>query len=326
MIEQFYELKDIVLIPSSGNNGNPPMDQMDYSVTDDLERSSYAKSLPIFTRPSLDIVDENNAKFFADSGLKPVISKDLDLAKRLDLCTKVFCVFTLIEIKAMFLDRDMRNQNAQFHIYISESNGGNKDICTACSYLKRMYGQQVIVMAGDTTAPGSYTDLCRSGADYIVFGSQYPDLGYHYPLASLLDNLKVFRKSSPGLPKHSKVVVFGQIDDHESIIKAIALGADYVMLDLPLLRVLESSGKIYKGSRECTKEELMEIAQEGASLQGLERLENRPYGAPVRHRIQYKLHDWLGGLKNIAYYAFCMSGTKSWRELRVENKKYGVHV
>jgi len=365
-MENYYELEDITLIPSVTNNGHLG-NTADYSVTDPNDQTGYARTLPIFTSPSSAIIGKENIKDFVDHGIKPVIPACDPLTERLELCQWVFCAFSMNEVKAEFLNRNRIGGNTQYHICIDSGNGHDQGLINLCGDLKRMYGAQVIVMGGNIGTPEVYSQYARAGFDYmrvgIASGSQVDrgKYGFHYPTASLLEGIKNFKKTGGiTLPKQVKIVADGGITCPSDIIKAIALGADYVMIGRDFARVIEAYGPIYKCSKtksgDFVKDEIDPSTVRGmdgvkAKLNGFSRMyygNTSPEARAMRAgfqdveswrrskprikvsdtawewiEINANLDEWCKDFEECAYYAFMMTGTRNWNDFK-NVIRYGV--
>ena len=67
----------------------------------------------------------------------------------------------------------------------------------------------------------------------------YAEYGFHLPMASLLDKIKLYRRTAAiGLPKTVKIIADGGIKRPSDIIKALALGADGVLICRPFVNMI----------------------------------------------------------------------------------------
>lgn len=367
MIEQFFELEDVTLIPCQTNAGHLG-DKVSFNVTDTNDQTGIADSLPIFTSPMDSIVGKENAKLFIDAGIKPVLPLTADINTRLEFCQWIFCAFSMREVKANFLDKNMRGVNSQFHICIDAGNGHDGGLIRMCGELKKLYGSQVILMVGNVACPEVYTDYSRAGIDFMRVGIASGSLvdkdkfGFHYPMASLLDAIKTYKKSGGiGLTKQVKIIADGGITSPSDIVKALALGADYVMIGREFARLVESYGPVYMRSKTKSGDwTFTEI--DPSTIQGMEGAKARMNGyrrkyhsntsLEIRAQLggyssieDYKKHapkfkgvedskstwveidtnldEWVSNFKRCAYNAFMMTGTTKWEDFK-KVIRYGI--
>jgi hypothetical protein len=360
-----YELEDIVLLPTQLNNGHPG-DKIEFRVKDAADLTGMAVSFPIFTSPMESIVRGMNVEVFARQGIKPVLPGSESIDIRMKWCEYVFCAFSLQEVHNIFLQHPLQSQN-QFHICIDAGNGHDKEIFSTAQALRRTYGNQVLLMGGNVGLPEVYKDYSLAGFDYMRVGIASSSLadeqkyGFHYPMASLLNDIKTFKTGGPGKGlKPVKIIADGGLENQSDIIKAIACGADYVMIGRQFAHTVEAAGEIYK--RESGQPETQINL---GSIQGWDRERliaeglnlYRPYSGNTTGEIRAKrggfgsvseweasqtgilisdtsdkpnwilvdcsLEEWIDGFKECAYYAFMMTGSLSWSEFK-KNARYGV--
>lgn len=118
---------------------------------------------------------------------------------------------------------------------------------------KRLYGNNIIIMVGNVANPLTYEECWKAGADYIRCsvgaGSgclTSTQLSVHYPIASLLDEMyqeKVKIAEGRGIDVNTlpKIVADGGVRGYADVIKAFALGADYVMIGGEFSKLIESA-------------------------------------------------------------------------------------
>lgn len=352
-MEKLLELKDICLIPSTTNNGIQ-VNKIDYFINDGLEVTGITRSLPIFTLPTESIVDSRNWKIWQDNGIKPILPSTEKLEVRLEACCYIFSSFSIQELKNNFISQDKRGGRSQFHIHIDSENGHELMLLDLCHKLKQYYGQQMIIMIGNVCNPETYINCSKANIDYVRVGisESFPNkdkYGFYYPMASLLSDLNLVKnKACIGLK--TPMIVANNIKRMSEIPKAIALGADYVMIGEQFSSLLEAAETIYKRSKnqqgeeiieEVNPENLINLSYNDLINLNLERqyyvsdnkslnsqkmklsLDKKSVGASWKWvPVNRSISDWILEFKNYTDYGFTMTDSLNWKEFK--NKvKYG---
>ncbi|MBP3732157.1 MAG: IMP dehydrogenase [Bacilli bacterium] len=358
-MERLLDFLDIALIPSEKNSGTG---KYNFSVTDELDRS---QSLPIFTSPMDSVVSEKNWEVYNSNGIKPVLPRTSPLNVRLEGCQYVFAAFSLKEVQDNFLLRKRISQ-MQFKVCIDPGNGHDTKIFELGKALKAMYGPQINLMGGNIGSPKVYGEYCKTGFDYVRVGMSGGSLvdpgkyGFYYPQASLLiDILGVKNTALTGL-KHTKIISDGGIKNPSDILKAIALGADYVMIGREFAKLLEAAGPLFQKTEKG--KELVTDPTILADLPDTELKDSgliRYYSGSTSLEMQARrggyedIHDWLGapGMKrnpsdsrtdelkvtkslktwltemyDCFGYGFTMSGAKDWQTFKSNAKFVQVQI
>ena len=305
-MEKLLELDDIALYPSELNNGYQ-LNKYNYGVLDDIDKTT---SLPIFTSPSDAVVDKNNWRIWSKEGIRPVLPRTEDIDVRLDGCQYIFTAFSLPEVKEHFISRGKRNSSNQFRVCIDCGNGGDIEIFNTSQQLKKIYGPQINIMAGNIGNPKTYINYCKAGIDYVRVGISSGSLvdsskyGFYYPMAQLLvDILGIKNTSCVGL-RQTKIVADGGIGNSVDILKCIALGADYVMCGRQFVRLIEAAGSIGRESETSgayeiiSKEEAVRLLSElGPKEARLKRLYcgNTTYESQAKRDGYSDINDWIDG-------------------------------
>ena len=300
-MERLLEFTDIALIPAEKNNG---VGKYNFGITDELDNST---SLPIFTSPMDSVVSERNWGVWSENGIKPILPRTTEISIRIEGCQHIFAAFSLKEVQENFLQRKRSSSN-QFKICIDPGNGHDTKIFELGKALKAMYGPQVNLMGGNIGHPKTYGEYCKTGFDYVRVGMTGGSLvdqtshGFFYPQASLLiDTLANKNTTLTGL-KHTKIISDGGIKSPVDILKAIALGADYVMIGREFAKLIEAAGPILRKTESGTLEPVEKpeliggLSKEELKLSGF----TRTYAANTSLEMQAKrggyedIHDWLG--------------------------------
>jgi hypothetical protein len=220
--------------------------------------------LPIFASPMSSVVDEFSWRRFQDNKIIPIIPRTLSfpLEIRLELAEKedIWITMSLDEFINWTEETIKSNKYAyiicKLKILIDMANGHMVKLIKACQKAK-MNIKGLTIMAGNIANPRAVYEYVNAGIDYIRIGIgsgmgciTTSNCGIHYPMASLIADCK------KALSQCSKPVFFdreirpmlvadGGIRNYDDVIKALALGADYVMIGGLLASCLGSGGEYW---------------------------------------------------------------------------------
>jgi len=228
--------------------------------------------LPIFTAPMIDVVNEENSELFNENGVYSIIPRKSEYNLN-DLVTnnpKKFIALGLDEFINILIEGDELNitENNKAYILIDIANAHMIKLVKAVKKGKLKYGENLIIMCGNIANPRTYTVLSDAGADYIRLGigngsacltTEQSAIGY--PMASLIADTY---KESLTVRKPAKIIADGGIKKYSDAIKALALGADYVMLGGLLNKTIESAGECYFLDDTQTQVSYIKISKEEA--------------------------------------------------------------
>ena len=173
------------------------------------------------------------------------------------------------------------NPEKPYKVLIDIANGHMKSLYDIIKLAKSHYGQNLIIMTGNIANPATYMYAWAAGVDYIRLGIgtgagciTSSNTSIHYPIASLITNtvnkreliLKAFNYYQNELSSDleniiidnnmitirdlmnidpPKIIADGGIRNYSDVIKALALGADYVMIGGLFSSCIESAAKTY---------------------------------------------------------------------------------
>ena len=200
--------------------------------------------LPLFTAPMDTVVDNTNADLFLEHKLNICLPRG---EKRTQ--DGMFEAYSLTQFNDKFLNNLVNSIDEPIHVLIDTANGHILELIKTTKIAKGMYGDKMILMVGNIANPHTYKLLSNVGADYIRCGIgngggclTTQQLGIGYPMASLIRECYF---ASLSLEKPAKIVADGGMKEYSDIIKALALGADYVMLGSILNKCAESCGQSF---------------------------------------------------------------------------------
>ncbi len=196
--------------------------------------------LPLFTAPMDTVIDENNIKEFEKNNINICLPRNVkyDVVKNDDY----FYSYGLDEII------ELVNSGSKLpkKVLIDVANGHMLKLWETSKQIKETFGDEVELMVGNIANPETYKKLCEIGVDYVRVGigggsacTTSANVSIHYPMASLIRECK---DRSYGWEKPTKIIADGGFKSFSDIIKALAMGADYVMLGGVFNKCLESCG------------------------------------------------------------------------------------
>ena len=186
-------------------------------------------------------------------------------------------------------------------------------------------------MAGNIANPDTYYEYAKAGIDYVRCGIGTSPVcltsansSIHYPMASLLQEMVKHKKYIMSCQKYDKdiciecpyksipkIVADGGFNNFDQIIKALAIGADYVMLGKIFAMSEEACGEIvsnHKGERVrkyygmSTKKAQAEISGEAyKTAEGIETL------VPIKYNLAGWVDNFISYLRSAMSY--CNSRT-----------------
>ena len=214
--------------------------------------------LPLFTAPMNTVVGIDNFDKFQKEKIYPILPRTEDIRTRLTFSFEEdkWAAYSLSEFEEYFCkEENKRITDKSIRVLIDIANGHMKKILDLVKIAKSMYGDKLIIMAGNIANPNTYEDYAEVGIDFVrcSIGTgngclSSSNLGVHVPIVSLIDEIvNVRNRISNSYTKLPKIVADGGIRNYRDIIKALALGADYVMVGSVFAKMLESSA-----SKKCT--------------------------------------------------------------------------
>lgn len=207
--------------------------------------------------------------------INAILPRSEKLEVRLSAMTSgEWVAFSLLEAKQLAekkLNFEQKDRS-QYNVCIDMANGHLHSIPETCKKLKETFaerGLSVNIMVGNVARPDTYRYLCGASVDFVRLGigsgnvcTTSVQTGVHYPMASLIAECHKIRCTVDKRAR-PKIVADGGFQRIDQCIKALALGADFVMLGQIIAKSNEACGKEYrkahyklgKGTRFIPKEE-----------------------------------------------------------------------
>ena len=245
----FYSLQDISIMPACVTEINHRAECNPYNDNN---------KLPIFVAPMSSVIDLNNAKIFEFNKLNVIVPRTINLEDRLNVCEEYFIAVGLNEFENTILTLNLEDRKP-IKICVDVANGHMKKLIDLCKYAKNRFRNKIIIMAGNVANPLVYYDYAYAGIDYIRLSigsgsacTTAANAAIYTPMASLIDECvsikKIVERDRNNYKSVPKIIADGGFNNYDDIIKALALGADYVMC-----------GKIFAQCEEACGEKLQKF-------------------------------------------------------------------
>ena len=248
-----YSYNDIVIEPAVVSSINH---RDECKVLDDKNM------LPIFASPMSSVVSTTNFELFYNNHITPILPRNYSLALRTAYAKDgSWVAFGLTEFRDLFLNP---HANSEFvsnekvmYILIDIANGHMKSLYETVAEAKEIYNSKMVLMIGNIANPLTYIEAAKAGADYVRLsvgtGScciTSTQLGVHYPIASLINDTYLIKQQildgkHGNITKTPYIVADGGIRDYSDVIKALALGADFVMIGGVFASLIESAAPLF---------------------------------------------------------------------------------
>ena len=256
------------------------------SVISDVEHRSECSPflnngmLPLFTAPMSSVINQDNWNIFKNNKINTIIPRSVDYETRLDLSDKTFIAVSLSEFENLI---EFYHPVQTVYICVDIANGHMQKLLDLCKQAKERFGNKMQLMAGNIANPDTYYEYAKAGIDYvrcsIGSGSCCTTSsnvgGIHFPMVSLIREICEIRRNIKrqiygGEIKYKsvpKIVADGGFNNFDQIIKALAIGADYVMLGKIFAMSEEACGEIvYKDQIVPIKMDLTAFSDEERSV------------------------------------------------------------
>lgn len=308
-----YSLDEICLIPAAVST---------VEHRKDVNTFTNKNKFPIFTAPMASIVNEINYDNLSAHGLNVIIPRSVNWTTRLALIEKgVWTAVGLKEAEFLF-DHLVITEGQVVRLCIDQANGHMESLLALCKKFKDTFGHRIKLMTGNIANPYAYRHYALAGVDYIRVGigggnvcTTSVQTGIHYPMGSLLTKLKEekdfvkkaieLKASYKSVPK---IIADGGFKRIDQCVKALALGADFIMLGEILAKSEEACGEIVAErnkygfkSREYfgMSTEKAQILVNEASLFKMDDFDPKHSEGQVKTvNVEYRLIEWLADFQH----------------------------
>jgi len=209
--------------------------------------------LPLMTAPMDTVVNQSNFHLFKKEGILPVLPRIKNPDSSWVDCG-IFLSYSMYDFERLFLEstRTEYSENQPMMVLIDVANGHMSDLLDMTYRAKQKYGSNIKLMVGNVANPETFYEYAKVGADYVRIGIGNGNgclttvqTGVGYPMASLISECRKIKNLRPFI-FNTQIVADGGFKKYADVVKALALGADIVMLGSILNKCLESAGETTK--------------------------------------------------------------------------------
>lgn len=236
MKDKLFDFDDILIEPSILSN---------ISSRKEISVHNEFGMLPIFTAPMDTVISTDNVTHFIKNGIVPVLPRITHVDETY-YSTSIFYSYSMQDFEKVFLKNTIKlKDNEKVYALIDVANGHMRLLYELAKEAKKKYGESICLMIGNVANPKTFLSYCQIGVDIVRIGIGNGNgclttvqTGVGYPMASLIKECADVKHGY-----NTKIIADGGFKKYSDIIKALALGADYVMLGSLLNKALESAGE-----------------------------------------------------------------------------------
>lgn len=319
-----YSLDEICLIPTTLSG---------VEHRGDVNLLTNKNNYPIFTAPMASIVDDSNYQTLKNHKLNVIIPRSVSWESRWNhIKTGDWTAVGFKEAEWLLENLQEISEGHLVRLCIDQANGHMESLLILCKNLKDKFGDRIKIMTGNIANPYTYKEYARAGVDYVrcSIGSgnvctTSVQTGMHYPLGSLIIKLreeKDFIQSSIKLGAKfrsvPKIIADGGFKRIDQCVKALALGADFIMLGEIIAKSEEACGQIipthdisqYRAYFGMSTEWAQKLVNDASLFKVDNFVPKHTEGQIKEVEVSYKLSEWLGDFDHALRSSMSYAGAK----------------
>jgi len=339
MTELKFDLLDITIMPCAVSNIKS---RNEIDILKEFNHSNYF-TLPLITAPMDTVISLDNIEDYINVGIIPCLPRtnknSLYNNQRFEYFKKQsFKSFGLHEIESdlnYLIDNDTHCSAGHIPFYeypnilIDIANGHMQKLIDILKLIKKSF-PNIVVMVGNIANPLTYKNLAMAGADYVRIGigggagcTTSANVAINYPMGSLITECRKIKIA--GGYWNCNIVADGGMKGYADIIKALGLGADYVMVGSLFNKSVESTGFNYLYGIKFKSNKLAKYLWEkgfpvkkkyrGMSTKSVQKSWGKQKlitaeGVTRFHKIEYTLSQWTKNFRDYLKSAMSYSDSK----------------
>jgi len=238
-MKETLSFEDVLLVPQKSDI----VSRSEVNLTSTMGNHSF--ELPIIASPMDTVTETVMASTMKELGALGIIHRYASIEEQCEMISPTV-VAAAVGVSGDFKERVASLKEVGLEIVcLDVAHGHHSMMEAALKHLRDTYGNDLTIIAGNVATPEGYRDLSEWGADAVRIGigggsicSTRIQTGHGVPtFQSVLDCKYV--------DADAKIIADGGIKTAGDMVKAIAAGADFVMLGSMLAGTDESPGQVF---------------------------------------------------------------------------------
>lgn len=321
-----FDFNDIVIVPKTISG---------ITSRKSIKTESSLKTYPLIVSPMDTVIDTNNYYEFVRDGLVVCLPRGIPKQKVV-ITPNTFISISLDEFETYVNMPDLCRQNAMIpNILVDIANGHMERLKKAVIKFNSIKSIEKLII-GNIANPETYAEYAKLDVDMIRVGigggsacTTSANTGVHYPMASLIKECYEIKKSCN---YKTEIIADGGFRNFDEIIKALALGADYVMLGGILNKCIESCGKTTLWGFDVSniKYDLWQYnffrkrlynSYRGMSTKEVQKTWGKlklktAEGISKKNKVEYSIRQWINNFDDYLKSAMSYCGAKNLEEFK----------
>lgn len=238
-MKETFSFDDVLLVPQKSDI----ISRSEVDLSSTIGRHTF--HLPIISSPMDTVTEVSMANTMAELGGLGIIHRYMSVEQQAAMVSTLTSA-AAVGVSGDFKERVRSLKSAGIEIVcIDVAHGHHSMMESSLKYLKDTYGDELVIIAGNIATPEAYKDLSDWGADAVRVGigggsicSTRIQTGHGVPtFQSVLDCRDV--------DATAKIIADGGIKTAGDMVKALAAGANFVMLGSMLAGTDQSPGQVF---------------------------------------------------------------------------------
>jgi len=240
MFKESLSFDDVLLLPKKSDINS----RSEISLSSSIAGKKY--ELPIISSPMDTVTESVMAITMSEKGGLGIVHRYCSIEDQCKMLTPGIATAAAVGVSGDFKERVAKlRESGLTTVCVDVAHGHHSMTEAALKYLRDTYGEEIAIIAGNVATPEGFKDLSDWGADAVRVGigggsicSTRIQTGHGMPtFQSVLDCRDVDSDAS--------IIADGGIKKAGDMVKALAAGADFVMLGSMLAGTDETPGQVF---------------------------------------------------------------------------------